>query len=119
MVAVSHEELADEQHQYETRKHNREGGKKAAQNTPIGCIAGIDNRCIANVCCAIDTNRARSTLADGNNIGELSHLHPMIMSYHLTLYHRKHGIAPTKAEKPDKEKGSEELQKKGYHVSEE
>ena len=112
MVAILHEELADEQHQDEARQHDGKRGKEAAQDAPVRRIAGIDKGSVAHVCRTIDADGTGSTLADGDNIGELSHRHPMIMSNHLALYHRKHSITSTEAEKPDEEESPEELEKK-------
>ena len=109
MVAVFHQELADEEHQNETGQHNSKGGKETAQDAPTGRITSIDDCCIADVCRAVDADRPWGALADGYNVSELSHRHLMIMPHDLTLYHGEHGISPTEAEKPDEEESPEEL----------
>ena len=119
MAPVFHQELADKKHKDEARQHNRKSGKKAPQDAPIRRVTGIDQSRVTNVCGAVDADWSGGALADGNNIGELSHRHPMIMPDDLALYHRNHGISPTETEKADKEECPKELCKEQYHKNEE
>lgn len=109
MVAILHQKLTDKQHQNEARQHHREGGKEAAKDAPIRCIASIDERRVADISGAIDADGSRSALADSHNVGELSHCHPMIMSHDLALNHGNHGITSAKTEETDEEEGPEKL----------
>ena len=109
MIPVFHQELTDEQHQDEARKHNCEGGKEASQDAPSRRVTRIDQSRVADIRGRVDADGSRSALADCHDVRELPHRHPMIMSHDLSLNHRKHRIPPTKTEKTDKEEGPKEL----------
>ena len=122
-MPILHEEFAHEQHQYEAWQHHGKRSDEASEHSPSRGIAGIDQRCVANVGCAVDTDRPWRALANGHYVGELPHCHPMIVPYHLTLYHGYHGIASSETEKADEEEGPEKLKKernhKGYGMKDE
>ena len=57
----------------------------------------------------IDGDGPRSHLGDGDEIGELRHVQPVVDIHHLGLDEGEGRIPPAKAEKPDLEKAEKEL----------
>jgi hypothetical protein len=116
MVAVLHQELADEQHQDKAWQHDREGGQKASEDTPGRGITGIDKGCVAHIRGRVDADGPWSALTDSDYVRELPHRHPMIMPHDFALYHGYHGISPAETEEADEEEGPEELYQKRNHL---
>lgn len=111
MVLVLQEEAGNEQHEDEGRQGDGKGGCGTAEDAhPVGTSC-IDDGGVAYVGGGIDANGSGCHLRDGDDVGEFTHRHPMVVRDDFALYHREHGIATAETEEAYEEEGDEELEK--------
>ena len=81
---------------------DRRGNAQRCKHSTYHCspcgITSVKHGCIARIGGSIDADRPRSGLADGNNVGELTHGKPMVLVHHLILNERNHSISTAKVE---------------------
>ena len=72
----------------------------------LGC-ARIFHYFVANVGGAVESDRARGHLGNGQDVGEYAFAYPSLGDDYLALYDTDNGISSAHGEQPDQEKGPE------------
>ena len=112
VVLILHQELGDEEHKDEGGQDDGEGGRGRAEDAHEVGATAVDDGGVAYVGGGIDADGTGGHLRHGDDVGELTHGHPVVVGDYLTLDHGDHGVAAAEAEEADEEEGVEELEVK-------
>ena len=93
--------IGDAQYQQEGGQANGEGRQARAEDGHRRRISRVVNRRVADVGRAVDANRPRRHLRDGDDVGKFLEGYPAVAIDHVGLDKRQHGVAPAETEDAD------------------